>query len=114
MVPDPFCGCATALVASDRLGRQWTVIAEERGLWGGPTALDVPPQRADLAHLLNYRTHRHRLYGEQEGICAGSIPMCSGCNRSKGGRTMAPSGGRMYWRMCYIKLRGKIVKALSP
>ena len=63
--------------------------AEERGLWGGPTALDVPPQRADLAHLLNYRTHRHRLYGEQEGICAGSIPMFSGCNRSKGGKTMA-------------------------
>ena len=75
--------------------RRWAIklvndrAAEERGLWGGPTALDVPPQRADLAHLLNYRTHRHRLYGEQEGICAGSIPMCSGCNRSKGGKTMA-------------------------
>ena len=78
MAPDPFCGCATALVASDRLGRQWTGIAlsslaiklvndriaEEQGLWGGPTALDVPPQRTDLAHLPNYRTHRHRLYGE--------------------------------------------------
>ena len=103
MAPDPFCGCATTLVAADRLGRQWTGIAlsslaikpvndriaEERGLWGGPTALlDVPPQRADLEHLLNYRTHR-RLYGEQEGICAGLIPMCSGCNRSKGGKTMA-------------------------
>ena len=131
MVLDPFCGCATALVAADRLQRQWAGIdlsplairlvndriTEERGLWGGPTALDVPPKRTDLGHLPSYRTHRHRLYGEQEGICAGCdthfpfrvmdvdhiLPrskggtdhpgnlqlLCSGCNRSKGGKTMA-------------------------
>jgi len=131
MVLDPFCGCATTLVAADRLQRQWAGIdlsplaiklvndriTEDRGLWGGPTALDTPPQRTDLGQLPSYRTHRHRLYGEQEGICAGCdthfpfrvmevdhiLPrsrggtdhpdnlqlLCSSCNRSKGGKTMA-------------------------
>ena len=131
IVLDPFCGCATALVAADRLQRHWVGIdlsplavrlvneriAEDRGLWGGATAMDAPPLRTDLGELPNYRTHRHRLYGVQEGICAGCethfpfrimevdhiLPrsrggtdhadnlqmLCSGCNRSKGGRTMA-------------------------
>ncbi len=131
MVFDPFCGCATALVAADRLGRHWAGvdlsplairlvndrIAEDRGLWGGATALTEPPKRTDLGDLPNYRTHRHRLYGEQEGVCAGCethfpfrvmdvdhmLPrsrggsdhpdnlqlLCSGCNRSKGNKTMA-------------------------
>ena len=131
MVLDPFCGCATTLVAADRLDRQWAGvdlsplavklvkqrIAADRGLWGGPTVLDKPPQRTDLGELPNYRTHRHRLYGLQEGICAGCdthfpfkimevdhiLPrarggtdhfdnlqlLCSHCNRSKGSKTMA-------------------------
>ena len=131
MILDPFCGCATTLVAADRLRRKWAGIdisplaiklvndriAEDRGLWGGATALDAPPKRTDLGELPNYRTHRHRLYGEQEGVCLGCdthfpfrvmdvdhiLPrskggtdhadnlqlLCSGCNRSKGGRTMA-------------------------
>ena len=131
MVLDPFCGCATALVAADRLQREWAGVdlsplaiklvddrvAEDRGLWGGATALTEPPKRTDLGDLPNYRTHRHRLYGEQEGVCIGCethfpfrvmdvdhiLPrskggtdhpdnlqlLCSGCNRSKGGRTMA-------------------------
>ncbi len=130
LVLDPFCGCATTLVAADRLQRQWVGIdlsplaiklvderiAGERGLWGGATALTEPPKRTDLGELPNYRTHRHRLYGEQEGVCVGCethfpfrvmdvdhiLPrvkggtdhpenlqlLCSGCNRSKGGRTM--------------------------
>ena len=85
MVLDPFCGCATTLVAADRLDRQWAGvdlsplavklvkqrITADRGLWGGPTVLDKPPLRTDLGALPNYRTHRHRLYGLQEGICAG-------------------------------------------
>ena len=130
---DPFCGCATALVAADRLQREWAGvdlsplaiklvderIAEDRGKmpWGGATALTEAPKRTDLGNLPNYRTHRHRLYGEQEGVCVGCdthfpfrvmdvdhiLPrskggtdhpynlqlLCSGCNRSKGGRTMA-------------------------
>ena len=131
MVLDPFCGCATALVAADRLQRQWAGIdlsplavklvderiAEDRGLWGGATVPGAPPKRTDLGTLPNYRTHRHRLYGVQEGVCTGCdthfpfrvmdvdhmLPrskggtdhpdnlqlLCSGCNRSKGGRTMA-------------------------
>ena len=131
LVLDPFCGCATALVAADRIQREWAGIdlsplaiklvneriAEDRGLWGGATVLTEPPRRTDLGDLPNYRTHRHRLYGEQEGVCAGCethfpfrvtdvdhmLPrskggtdhpdnlqlLCSGCNRSKGGRTMA-------------------------
>ena len=131
VVLDPFCGCATALVAADRLGRQWAGIdlsplaiklvkeriIQDNPLWAGPTALDAPPQRTDLGHLPSYRTHRHRLYGEQEGVCAACdthfpfrvmevdhiLPksrggtdhpdnlqlLCSGCNRSKGNRTMA-------------------------
>ena len=131
MVLAPFCGCATALVAADRLQREWAGVdlsplaiklvddrvAEDRGLWGGATALTEPPKRTDLGDLPNYRTHRHRLYGEQEGVCVGCethfpfrvmdvdhiLPrskggtdhpdnlqlLCSGCNRSKGGRTMA-------------------------
>lgn len=131
MVFDPFCGCATTLVAADRLQRQWAGIdlsplaiklvnkriSEERGLFGGATALDKPPIRTDLGRLPNYRTHRHRLYGEQEGVCVGCnthfpfrvmtvdhiLPkakggtdhsdnlqlLCSGCNSSKGTKTMA-------------------------
>ncbi len=133
MILDPFCGCATALVAADRLSRRWVGIdlsalavklvddriAGDRGSmpWGGALALTAPPARTDLGDLPNYRTHRHRLYGEQEGVCAGCethfpfrvmdvdhmLPrsrggtdhpdnlqlLCSGCNRSKGGKTMA-------------------------
>ena len=130
IVLDPFCGCATTLVSADRLQRQWAGIdlsplaiklvneriAQDRGLWGGVTALTAPPARTDLADLPNYRTHRHRLYGVQEGVCAGCqthfpfrvtdlnhiLPrsrggtdhpdnlqlLCPGCKRSKGGKTM--------------------------
>lgn len=132
VVLDPFCGCATALVAADRLQRQWVGIdlselaiklvndriAQDRGpLWGQVNALISPPIRSDLGDIPNYRTRRHRLYGEQEGVCAGctthfpfqvmdvdhilprsrggtdhpdnlQLP-CSGCNRSKGAKTMA-------------------------
>ena len=144
LVLDPFCGCATALVAADRLQREWAGVdlsplaiklvneriagdraatkeAEHNPVIGGSlfrvTALTEAPKRTDLGHLPNYRTHRHRLYGEQEGVCVGCdthfpfrvmdadhiLPqskggtdhpdnlqlLCSGCNRSKGGKTMA-------------------------
>ena len=144
MVLDPFCGCATALVAADRLQRQWAGIdlsplaiklvdqritadrGKDKGAldpkekplpWKGAIKLTEPPPRTDLGELPNYRTHRHRLYGEQEGVCVGcdtyfpfrvmdvdhKLPLskggtdhpsnlqllCSGCNRSKGGRSMA-------------------------
>ena len=86
LVFDPFCGCATTMVAADRLERQWAGIdlsplavklvneriSEDRGaLWGGANVVDRLPKRTDLGQLPNYRTHRHRLYGEQEGVCLG-------------------------------------------
>ncbi len=85
MVLDPFCGCATALVAAERLGRQWAGIdlsplavklvknriTADNPLWSGPELMAGLPHRTDLGNLPNYRTHRHRLYGEQEGVCAG-------------------------------------------
>ncbi|MCY3780300.1 MAG: DNA methyltransferase [Chloroflexi bacterium] len=132
MVFDPFCGCATTLVAADRLNRQWAGIdlsplavklvdqriRDDRGaLWGGAIVLEEPPLRSDFGKLPNYRTHRHRLYGEQEGVCAGCdthfpfkvmevdhvLPrskggsdhyenlqlLCTHCNKSKGAKTMA-------------------------
>ena len=66
LVLDPFCGCATTLVAADRLQRQWVGIdlspvtiqlvnkriAEDRGLWGGATALKTPPNRTDLGDII--------------------------------------------------------------
>jgi site-specific DNA-methyltransferase (adenine-specific) len=129
---DPFCGCATTLVAADRLERRWAGIdlsplavklvneriSDDRGaLWGGANVVDTLPMRTDLGELPNYRTHRHRLYGEQEGICVGCgthfpfkvmevdhiLPksrggtdhlenlqlLCTHCNKSKGNKTMA-------------------------
>ena len=67
VVFDPFCGCATALVAADRLRRKWAGIdlsalavklvdnriAEDRGLWGGANALSAPPVRTDMGTLPN-------------------------------------------------------------
>ena len=86
MVLDPFCGCATALVAADRLDRQWAGIdlsplaarlvlkrlREDRGpLFDDVIHRKDVPYRTDLGTLPNYRTHKHTLYGRQEGHCAG-------------------------------------------
>lgn len=98
MVLDPFCGCATTLVAAERLNRRWAgidlspmagtlvkrrlqtegveadMVGEERAtrqLLGRVTALTKPPARSDLGTLPNYRTHKHTLFGEQEGVCRG-------------------------------------------
>ena len=86
MVLDPFCGCATALVAADRLDRQWAGIdlsplaarlvlkrlRDDRGpLFDDVIHREDVPRRTDLGRLPNYRTHKHTLYGRQEGVCAG-------------------------------------------
>lgn len=36
---------------------------------GQVTALEAPLKRTDLGELPDYRTHRHTLYGRQEGVC---------------------------------------------
>ena len=86
MILDPFCGCATALVASDRLQRQWIGIdlsplaaklvlkrlRDDRGpLFDDVKHREDIPSRSDHGPMPSYKTHRHTLYGRQEGICGG-------------------------------------------
>ena len=86
VVLDPFCGCATALVAAEKLERQWVGIdispkarqlvksrlERELGLFSlGTVYRDDVPMRTDLGELPHYRTHKHTLFGKQEGHCAG-------------------------------------------
>ena len=89
MILDPFCGCATACVAAEKLGRQWVGIdlspvaaslvksrlKDEMGLFYDVHHRTDIPRRTDLGELPNYRTHKHTLYGKQEGICAGCLVM---------------------------------------
>ncbi len=93
VVLDPFCGCATALVAAETLNRQWIgidlsslavklVLSRLQKAADGGALLDsgrLPevhhrtdsPKRTDVGELPPYKTHRHTLYGQQEGNCAG-------------------------------------------
>ena len=129
MVFDPFCGCATACVSADSLDREWIGIdispkaadlvkyrLRQMGFW--PRQIhhrtDIP-QRTDQGSLPHYRTHKHTLFGKQEGHCNGcreSFPfrnftidhivpkamggtdhldnlqlLCGACNSMKGART---------------------------
>ncbi|MDE0032537.1 MAG: DNA methyltransferase [Deltaproteobacteria bacterium] len=85
VILDPFCGCATACVAAEKLGRQWVGIdlsakaadlvklrlRKEMGLfYDVHHRLDIP-RRLDQGKVPDYRTHKHTLYGVQEGLCAG-------------------------------------------
>ncbi len=88
VVLDPFCGCATACVAAEKLGRKWVGIdlspkAVElvnerlRGYMGDlfhsrfVTARTDIPRRTDIDAPIHYRQNKHVLYGQQEGCCAG-------------------------------------------
>ena len=85
MVLDPFCGCATACVSADRLQRQWVGIdlsplaarlvksrlQEDMKMFYEVHHREDIPRRTDLGDLPNYKTHRHTLYGRQEGMCGG-------------------------------------------
>ena len=87
-VLDPFCGCATACVAAEKLGRQWLGIdlsqkAVElvnhrlRDFMGDlfhsrlVTARNDIPRRTDIGAPIHYRKNRHVLFGQQEGRCQG-------------------------------------------
>ena len=131
VVFDPFCGCGTACIAAERLERQWlgidlsaraaelVLIRAERDI-GALFPLhhreDIP-RRTDLGEVPNYRTHKHTLFGRQEGLCAGCchpfpfrnftidhvVPrfrggpdhldnlqlLCNACNSMKGTRSQA-------------------------
>ena len=88
VVLDPFCGCATACVAAERLERQWVGIdlspkaAELVNIrlqdsmgslfhHGFVTTRTDIPQRTDVDAPKNYRQNKHVLYGGQEGRCGG-------------------------------------------
>ena len=79
VVLDPFAGCATACVSAESLGRQWI------GIDLSPLAAKLVRSRlqdefklffelhhrTDLGPLPSYRTHKHQLFGKQEGHCGG-------------------------------------------
>ena len=88
MVLDPFCGCATASVAAEKLGREWIGIdlsakavelvnmrlQQTMGSLfhaGYVTARTDIPRRTDIDTPKNYRQSKHVLYGQQEGRCNG-------------------------------------------
>ena len=88
-VLDSFCGCATACVAAEKLKRQWvgidlspvaaslvkSRIKQEMGLFYEIHHRTDIPSRTDFGKLPSYKTHKHTLYGKQEGICAGCLIM---------------------------------------
>ncbi len=92
VVLDPFCGCATTLVAADRLQRQWVGIdlstkagdlvrerieADQGHLFKDIQVRNDIPKRTDLGPPLTAaqkRKHKTTLYGLQTGLC-------NGCNQ---------------------------------
>ena len=118
MVMDPFCGCATACVAAEDLGRQWVGIdlsskaadlvkvrLKKEVMWTG----DIhhrwqAPMRTDMGSLPNYRTNKHVLYGKQEGVCGGCEVLFPFRNMTVDHRIPRASGGTDHienlWLLC--------------
>ena len=85
VVLDPFCGCATACIAAEKLERHWAgidlsakaadlVIERAEREIGGLFRLhhrEDLPRRSDQGKIPSYRTHKHTLFGKQEGHCNG-------------------------------------------
>ena len=91
VVLDPFCGCATALIAAENLTRRWVGIdisslavrlvrdrlKREVPLFIGDVIKDTiertdVPVRTDLVdEVREYLNEKRALYGKQEGRCAG-------------------------------------------
>ena len=88
IVLDPFCGCATACVAAENLGRKWIGIdisskavelvnlrlQQTMGeLFHNRlvTARTDIPRRTDIDAPVPYRQNKHVLFGQQEGRCNG-------------------------------------------
>ena len=87
LILDPFCGCATACLAAEKHSREWvgidisskafdlvkTRMRKELGLFGEVIHRIDIPKRTDLGDIPNYRTHKHTLFGRQEGRCNGCL-----------------------------------------
>ena len=87
IVFDPFCGCATTLVAADRDQRNWIGIdisakaaelvveriRDDQGLFEDIVARSDIPKRTDLGDIPRYNSTKNKtwLYGEQGGNCNG-------------------------------------------
>ena len=85
VVLDPFAGCATACVSAENLRREWigidlsplaatlvkTRLKEAFKLFYDIHHRTDIPRRTDLGTIPNYRTHKHQLFGKQEGRCGG-------------------------------------------
>ena len=90
VVLDPFCGCATAAVAAERLKRQWIGIdispkaaelvttrlqgiLDEIPLYkdGSVIHRTDQPHRSDMGKLPTPRSHMDLLWGRQSGLCGG-------------------------------------------
>ena len=84
LVFDPFCGCATTLVAAQRLTRDWigcdvselaVTLVNERIRENQPLFKainpDGNPNRTDTKNIPSYKNQGHLLYGQQEGFCSG-------------------------------------------
>ena len=87
LVLDPFCGCATACIASELEGREWVGIdispkaadlVQERlmnevGVFYNGYHRTDSPERTDLGLLKRYNhpDNKKYLYGEQGGYCNG-------------------------------------------
>ena len=85
IVLDPFCGCATACVAAQKLQRRWLGIdieekatdiliqrlGDDAGLFSDFIHRNDAPQRTDIISEPISKTVKERLFAIQNGICAG-------------------------------------------
>ncbi|MDR0927936.1 MAG: HNH endonuclease [Ignavibacteria bacterium] len=85
IVMDPFCGCATACVAAQQLGRKWIGIdveenavdilierlSDDAGMFKDFVATKLIPKRTDLTLEPPSQSVKERLYKEQNGCCNG-------------------------------------------
>ncbi|MCH9845299.1 MAG: HNH endonuclease [Alphaproteobacteria bacterium] len=85
MVFDPFCGCATACVASQQLNRKWIGcdieekaadilverLSDDAGMFSDFIHTTIPPQRTDVERSAPTTPIKERLYHQQDGVCHG-------------------------------------------
>ena len=87
VVLDPFCGCATALIAAEKMTRRWvgidisplavklvrTRLQREAPLFTQDAIerTDVPLRTDLVDEVREYLNEKRALYGQQEGRCAG-------------------------------------------